>query len=142
MKNVRLYAYWRKMPAAMAPKRAMPELTWKLEAAPVEEESVEEALGKLASSVEVPVAELREEEEVAVRVAWLMVVLRETAMPVPEALAAVPAGVTMTGTEVVALALGTGMAETDTLDMALDIALDIALDMALEVAPWTMKGPK
>ena len=73
MRNVRLYAYWRKMPAAMAPKRAMPEPTWKLEAAPVEEaESVEEALGKLASSVELPVAVLREEEVVAVRVAWLM----------------------------------------------------------------------
>ena len=94
------------MPAAMAPKRAMPEPTWKLEAAPVEEaESEEEALvpWKPASSVEVPVAVLREEEVVAVRVAWLMVVLRETGMPVPEALAAVPAGVTMTGTEVVPL---------------------------------------
>ena len=104
MRNVRLYAYWRKMPAAMAPKRAMPEPTWKLEAAPVEEaESVDEALGKLASSVELPVAVLREEEVVAVRVAWLMVVLREIGMPVPEALAAVPAGVTRTGTEVVLL---------------------------------------
>jgi len=91
------------MPAAMAPKRAMPEPTWKLEAAPVEEEPVEEALGKLASSVEVPVPVLREEEVVAVRVAWLMVVLRGTDMPVPEALAAVPAGVTITGTEVVLL---------------------------------------
>jgi hypothetical protein len=88
----------------MAPKRAMPEPTWKLEAAPVEEEEpVEEALGKLASSEEEPVAVLREEEEVAVRVAWLMVVLRETGTPVPEALAAVPAGVTRTGTEVVLL---------------------------------------
>ena len=103
MNKARLHAYWRKIPAAMAPKRAMPEPTWKLEAAPVEEESVEEALGKLASSVEEPVAVLREDEVVAVRVAWLMVVLREIGMPVPEALAAVPAGVTMTGTEVVLL---------------------------------------
>ena len=88
----------------MAPKRAMPEPTWKLEAPPVDEaESVEEALGKLASSVEDPVAVLREEEVVAVRVAWLMVVLREIGTPVPEALAAVPAGVTRTGTEVVLL---------------------------------------
>ena len=47
--------------------------------------------------------QMREEEVVAVRVAWLMVVLREIGMPVPEALAAVPAGVTRTGTEVVLL---------------------------------------
>ena len=87
----------------MAPKRAMPEPTWKLEAAPVEEPVVDDALGKLASSEEEPVAVLREEEVVAVRVAWLMVVLRETGTPVPEALAAVPAGVTITGTEVVLL---------------------------------------
>ena len=66
-----------------------------------EAEPVEEALGKLASSVEEPVAVLREEE--AVRVAWLMVVLRDMGTPVPEALAAVPAGVTRTGTEVVLL---------------------------------------
>ena len=94
------------MPAAMAPKRAMPEPTWKLEAAPVEEApSVEEVPvpWKPASSVEVPVAVLREEVEVAVRVALLMVVLRETGMPVPDALAAVPTGVTITGTEVVLL---------------------------------------
>lgn len=58
---------------------------------------------KPASSVEVPVALLREEVEEAVRVAETMVVLRETETPVPDALAAVPAGVTMTGTEVVAL---------------------------------------
>jgi hypothetical protein len=46
---------------------------------------------------------LRDEEEVAVRVAMLIVVLRETETPVPDALAAVPMGVTMTGTEVVLL---------------------------------------
>jgi hypothetical protein len=106
MRKVRLYAYWRKMPAAMAPKRAMPEPTWKLEAAPVEEAaSVEEVPvpWKPALLVEVPVALLLEEEEVAVRVAMLMVVLRETGTPVPEALAAVPIGVTMTGTDVVLL---------------------------------------
>ena len=103
MNKARLHAYWRKIPAAMAPKRAMPEPTWKLEAAPVEEPVVDDALGKLASSEEDPVAVLREEEVVAVRVAWLMVVLRETGTPVPEALAAVPAGVTRTGTEVVLL---------------------------------------
>ena len=103
MNKARLHAYWRKIPAAMAPKRAMPEPTWKLEAAPVEEPVVDDALGKLASSEEEPVAVLREEEVVAVRVAWLMVVLRETGTPVPEALAAVPAGVTRTGTEVVLL---------------------------------------
>ena len=106
MSKARLRAYWRKMPAAIAPKRAMPEPTWKLEAAPVEEAaSVEEVPvpWKPASSVEVPVALLRGEVEVAVRVAMLMVMLRETGTPVPEALAAVPAGVTMTGTEVVPL---------------------------------------
>jgi len=122
MSKARLRAYWRKMPAAIAPKRAMPEPTWKLEAAPVEEAaSVEEVPvpWKPASSVEVPVALLREEVEVAVRVAMLMVVLRETGTPVPEALAAVPAGVTMTGTEVVPLALGTGLADTDALALEL-----------------------
>ena len=133
----------------MAPKRAMPEPTWKLEAAPVEEaESEEEALvpWKPASSVEVPVAELREEEVVAVRVAWLIVVLRDMETPVPEALAAVPTGVTGAAVVVVLLerllvivaisrrvqftylALGLGLAEADAL--------------SLELAPWTVKGPK
>jgi hypothetical protein len=94
------------MPAAMAPMRAMPEPTWKLDAAPVEDAaSVDEVPvpWKPASLVEVPVALLRDEEEVAVRVAMLIVVLRETGTPVPDALAAVPIGVTMTGTEVVLL---------------------------------------
>lgn len=90
----------------MAPKSAMPEPTWKLEAAPVEEAPPAEPVPvpwKPASSVAVPVALLLEEVEDAVRVAMLMVVLRETGTPVPEALAAVPAGVTITGTEVVLL---------------------------------------
>jgi hypothetical protein len=90
----------------MAPMRAMPEPTWKLDAAPVDEAaSVEEVPvpWKPASLVDVPVALLRDEEEVAERVAMLIVVLRETGTPVPDALAAVPMGVTMTGTEVVLL---------------------------------------
>jgi hypothetical protein len=91
------------MPAAMAPKRAMPEPTWKLEAAPVDS----------GASVLVPVpwkpaslvlvALLWEAVEVAVRVAMLMVVLRDMDAPVPEAIGAVPAGVTGTTAEVVPL---------------------------------------
>jgi hypothetical protein len=50
-----------------------------------------------------PKRTMREEEVVAVSVAMLMVVLRETAMPVPEALAPVPTGVTITTAVVVAL---------------------------------------
>jgi hypothetical protein len=90
------------MPAAMAPKRAMPEPTWKLEAAPVDS----------GASVLVPVpwkpaslvlvAVVRELVAVAVRVAMLMVVLRDMEEPVPEAMGAVPAGVTGTA-EVVPL---------------------------------------
>jgi hypothetical protein len=94
------------MPAAMAPMRAMPEPTWKLDAAPVDEAaSVLEVPvpWNPASLVEVPVALLRDEEVVAVRVAMLIVVLRVTGTPVPDAPAAVPMGVTMTGTEVVPL---------------------------------------
>jgi len=87
----------------MAPKRAMPEPTWKLEAAPVDS----------GASVLVPVpwkpassvadALVRELVAVAVKVAMLMVVLRDIDTPVPEDMGAVPAGVTGTRAEVVPL---------------------------------------
>lgn len=89
----------------MAPKRAMPEPIWKLEAAPVDSAPPAEEVPvpwKPASLEELAVAELSEVEE-AVRVGLLMVVLREIGLPVPEALAPVPTGVTRTGTEVVLL---------------------------------------
>jgi hypothetical protein len=103
---MKVNAYCRKMPAAMAPTSARPEPTWKLDAAPVDDAaSVDEVPvpWKPASLVDEPVALLRDEEEVAERVAMLIVVLRETGTPVPEALAAVPTGVTITGTDVVLL---------------------------------------
>lgn len=105
MTHESVHAYWRKTPAAMAPKRAMPEPTWKLEAAPVDSAaSVEVPVPwKPASLVEVPVLSEPAEVVVAVRVALLRVVLREIGEPVPEAEAPVPMGVTMTGTEVVPL---------------------------------------
>lgn len=94
-----------KIPAAMAPNRAMPEPTWKLEAAPVDSgASVEVPVPwKPASSVEVAVLSEPEELVVAVRVALLRVWLREIGLPVPDAEAPVPIGVTMTGTEEVLL---------------------------------------
>lgn len=83
----------------------MPEPTWKLEAAPVDSgASVEEPVPwKPASSVEVPVLSEPDEVVVAVKVALLRVVLREIGLPVPDAEAPVPTGVTMTGTEEVPL---------------------------------------
>lgn len=96
------------MPAAMAPKRAMPEPIWKLEAAPVDSgASVElEPVPWKSAPLEVrePVAVASESEvEEAVRVAELMVVLRVMGLPVPEALAPVPTGVTGTRVELVPL---------------------------------------
>lgn len=84
-----------KMPAAIAPKRAMEEPICMLEAAPVGSEPAElvPVPWKPASSVELAVARLLEEVVDAVRVAELMVVLREIGLPVPDALAPVPMGV-------------------------------------------------
>lgn len=87
----------------MAPKRAMPEPIWKLDAAPVDSEPPAEEVPvpwKPASSVELAVAEPVVE---AVRVGLLIVVLRDIGLPVPDALAPVPTGVTRMGTEVVLL---------------------------------------
>lgn len=91
------------MPAAMAPKRAMPEPTWKLEAAPVDSGAsvLVPVPWKPASPEEVALP--RELVAVAVRVAMLMVVLRDMETPVPEDMGAVPAGVTGTMAEVVPL---------------------------------------
>lgn len=94
------------MPAAMAPKRAMPEPIWKLEAAPVDSGASVELVPvpwKPASSVEVAVEVASPEVVEAVRVAELMVVLREMGLPVPDALAPVPTGVTGTRVELVPL---------------------------------------
>jgi hypothetical protein len=89
----------------MAPKRAMPEPTWKLEAAPVDSGAsvLVPVPWKPASLELVALALLRELVVVAVRVAMLMVVLRDMEAPVPEAIGAVPAGVTGTIAEVVPL---------------------------------------
>lgn len=88
-----------KMPAAMAPKRAIEEPICMLEAAlPVdagEPAELEPVPWNPASLVELAVELLPEVVVDAVRVAELMVVLREIGLPVPEALAPVPTGVTI-----------------------------------------------
>jgi hypothetical protein len=86
------------MPAAMAPMRAMPEPTWKLEAAPVDSGASELVPVPWKPASLVAVALLRELVVVAVRVAMLMVVLRDMEAPVPEAMGAVPVPAGVTGT--------------------------------------------